>query len=158
MKPIKLLIACSCVVLLIPFATQADDTDVYDISQNVKPNVLIIFDNSGSMGNGAPYIDSEDYSVSPPYPAPSYDRDTIYQRDSCTSWDDVDTDGVYDPGEETCYEWSWVEYTGTFTDTDLDGRHDSDSTIRRGNRLNYENLPIEYTRKIDIAKDATKQV
>jgi type IV pilus assembly protein PilY1 len=155
MKPIKLLIACFFVVLLIPLVSHADDSDVYDISQNVKPNVLIIFDNSGSMGNGAPYVDTEDYCVD--YGSCTYDTDTIYQRGSCISWDDVDLDGVYDSGE-TCYEWSWVEYTGTFTDTNLDGRHDSNSSIRRGNRLNYENLPTSSLRKINIARDATKQV
>jgi type IV pilus assembly protein PilY1 len=116
---------------------QAADTDIYNIADDVKPNVLIIFDNSGSMGDDAPYLDTETYSG-------AYTRDTIYQRQCTRYW------WIF------CLQWGWVEYGGSFTDSNQDGIHDSNSYIRKGNRLNYDNLPTH--RKIDIAKQAVKDV
>jgi type IV pilus assembly protein PilY1 len=138
-KKTKHLIALmSFIVIIIPLSSYADDTAVYDISTNVKPNVLIIFDNSISMGSIVPYVDSATYSG-------SYDPDTNYQR-TCTRW----RYGI-------CREWSWLVYTGTFTDTNLDGKHDPDpNNIQRGNRRNYDSNPPGD--KIDAAKTVAKKI
>ena len=137
MKRALIFIAICFATIILPCLSLAADTDIYNIADDVKPNVLIIFDNSGSMGDNAPYIDTETYSG-------TYVRDTIYQRQCVRYW------WIF------CVEWSWVVYGGTFTDTNQDGIHDSNTYIRKGNRLNYDNLPTH--RKIDIAKQAVKDV
>ncbi|MCJ7547774.1 MAG: hypothetical protein MUP30_13315 [Deltaproteobacteria bacterium] len=143
MKTTRPLIALVCfIVLICPCISHADDTAVYDISTNVKPNVLIIFDNSISMGSTIPYEDTATFSG-------SYDPFKNYQR-SCVSWNWRHT---------ICYEYSWVEYTGTFTDNTVpkDGKHDPDpNNIQRGNRRNYDSSsPGD---KIDAAKTVAKAI
>lgn len=135
-RVISYIVICLAAIAL-SSAVQAADTDIYNIAADVKPNVLIVFDNSGSMGDNAPYDDTSTYSG-------TYTRDTIYQRQCVRYW------WIF------CMEWGWVEYGGTFTDTNQDGIHDSDYWIRKGNRLNYDNLSTK--RKIDIAKVAIKSV
>jgi len=126
--------------IAVPYTSFADDIDMYQ-SINVDPNVLIIFDNSGSMDTDVSYNDSTEYcSVSCPY-----ETDTIYRR-QCLRW-----------GWWSCYSWSdWEEYTGTFTDSNHDGIHDSDTNIRRGNRLNYDTG--EYDTRLGVAKLAVKDI
>jgi type IV pilus assembly protein PilY1 len=131
------------IVLILPFPSHADDTAVYDISQNVKPNVLIIFDNSTSMNDGVPYDDAEVYTPL------TYATSTIYER-TCI-----------DRRWWGCAAYGWVISSMTLAtfeagDADDDGIYDSDSTIRKGNRLNFDGLNIG--RKIDVAKVATKQI
>lgn len=62
----KLLIVLSS-LLFLAGPSWADDTDIYGVSSiNIKPNVLIIFDNSGSMGTadipGTPYNPATSYA------------------------------------------------------------------------------------------------
>ncbi len=57
----------SSLALLLAYPAWADDTDIYGVSTiDVKPNVLIIFDNSGSMSTqdvpGEDYDPNKDYS------------------------------------------------------------------------------------------------
>jgi type IV pilus assembly protein PilY1 len=145
MKTTRHLIACICfIVLVIPFSAHADDTAVYDISQDVKPNVLIIFDNSISMSEGLPYDDSTPYSG-------SYTSDTIYER-SCTLWNRWHT---------YCYNYAWTVSSMTLAtfeagDADDNGIYDSDSGIKKGNRLNFEDSTPG--NKLNVAKTVTKQI
>jgi type IV pilus assembly protein PilY1 len=149
MKTARLLIALACfIVLIIPAPSHAtSDTDVYNISTNVKPNVLIIFDNSISMGSEQPYEDSASYSG-------SYVSTTNYQR-SCTTWNWSHT---------VCRTFSsWSVYTGTFNDTSVpkDGKDDSSYPLgpdycQRGNRINYDTNPP--ASKISAAKSVTKSI
>ena len=145
MKTTRHLVACICfIVLTIPFSVHADDTAVYDISQDVKPNVLIIFDNSISMSEGLPYDDSTIYTG-------SYTRNTIYES-SCTSWNRWHT---------YCYNYSWTVSSMTLAtfeagDAEDDGIYDSNSGIKKGNRLNFENSTPG--NKLNVAKTVTKQI
>jgi type IV pilus assembly protein PilY1 len=64
----------AALLCFIPAAVWADDTEIYGTtSVALKPNVLIIMDNSGSMGTkdvgGEDYINTKDYSL---YPATGY--------------------------------------------------------------------------------------
>ncbi|MBU0484842.1 MAG: hypothetical protein KKB30_10055 [Proteobacteria bacterium] len=75
MKKILLIIG-SMFYLIVP--AWADDTDIYGISNiDVKPNVLIIFDNSGSMGTsdvqGSVYEPATNYTG-------SYSQNAVYQN------------------------------------------------------------------------------
>ncbi len=115
----------------------ADDTDIYSLDRTVQPNVLIIFDNSGSMSEGVPFNYLLTYTG-------LYDVSKIYER-RCAQ---------YFPWGQ-CRAWSWQIYTGTFIDANNDGIHDSSLRIRTGNRLNYDNSPSV---KINVAKDAVKTV
>ena len=125
----------------IPCICLADDTDMYNTA-NVKPNVLIIFDNSGSMDTDIPYDDSTEYCSGAGCP---YVTDTIYERE-CEYW-----------RRGRCRRWGdWEVYTGTFTDTNNNGIHDSNTNIRRGNRLNYDTG--DYGTRLAVAKLAIKDI
>jgi len=140
MKRVIVYIAIVFAIVGFSSAAQAADTDIYNIAADVTPNVLIIFDNSGSMGDNSPYIYTTDYQ---PH---TYDPTKSYQRQCIRYW------WIF------CLQWGWVEYgaSGDITDADHDGIDDNNSWIRTGNRLNYDNLPTK--RKIDIAKQAVKDV
>jgi type IV pilus assembly protein PilY1 len=121
MKRIVLYIALFFFAMVIPCVCLADDIDMYQ-NTDIKPNVLIIFDNSGSMGDNEPYDDGTTYDG-------SYTATSIYQY-QCTKYNK----------HGSCQTYSWVVYTGTFTDTDRDGCDDSNpTTIKKGNRMNYDN-------------------
>jgi type IV pilus assembly protein PilY1 len=74
---------CAWIVMLLIFGNcsgaWADDTEIYGVvnAPTIEPNVLIIFDTSGSMGTqdvpGEPYNSATTYSG-------SYSRNTVYQR------------------------------------------------------------------------------
>jgi type IV pilus assembly protein PilY1 len=139
----KQVITCIIIVfaaVVLSSIAQAADTDIYSVGADVTPNVLIIFDNSGSMGSDAPYVYTTDYT---PH---TYDPTKSYERQCIRYW------WIF------CLEWGWVEYglSSDITDDDYDGRDDNNSWIRTGNRLNYE-LHAQY-KKIDIAKEAVKAV
>jgi type IV pilus assembly protein PilY1 len=139
MKRTVFFIAAFFLAMAITSICLADDIDMYS-SSNVKPNVLIIFDNSGSMAYEVPYDDGTIYTGSY-VTAPI----TIYQY-TCTkgNW-------------HHCQQYDWVVYTGTFTDTDLDGCDDTNpTTIKKGNRLNYDNGTTFV--KLAAAKTAIKDV
>jgi len=150
MKTAKYLIGFVLFIgLIIPFPCHADDTSIYDIAQDVKPNVLIIFDNSGSMDAIVDYNNGVTYDLIDPA-TNKYASSTIYQY-TCTNW-------WWDKKKKrwVCDSWGWVAYTGTFTDTNLDGIHDSDSNIKKGNRLNYDFGNAKD--RIHLAREAVKDV
>jgi len=129
-------VAASCIC-------HADDTDIYDLTHGVKPNVLLIFDNSGSMAEGLPYDDATVYPMAEPGNN-KYVTDTLYERQCVRQW------------RWWCLDWDWVVYSGSFTDTNGDGIHDSDSGIRRGNRLNYDFST--QSNKLAVAQEAIKEL
>jgi type IV pilus assembly protein PilY1 len=142
--------------LIIPFAAHADDTSIYDIAQDVKPNVLIIFDNSGSMDTIVPYTDTVTYVlIDPPN---KYLSNTIYEY-SCTNW-------WWDRRHRryVCQGWDWVVSSITLEDfennhdANNDGIYDTDSNIKKGNRLNYDLSSAEAKYRITLAKQAVKNV
>ena len=141
MKKRALMLALCFVATAIPVISYADDTDVYNIAQDVRPNVLIIFDNSGSMDAYVPYDAGTTYSG-------TYDPTKCYER-QCVDW-----------YWWWCTDWDWVEIAldpDDMPDTNNDGIHDNDSDIKTGNRLNFES-DTSATQKLTIAKNAVKDV
>jgi type IV pilus assembly protein PilY1 len=140
-------------VLIIPFVARADDTSIYDIAQDVKPNVLIIFDNSGSMDTVLDYDDNHAYSLIDPANN-KYLTDTIYEY-GCShySWNKYKKSWY-------CDTWEWQASSMTLEqfkagDSNNNGIYDSDSDIKRGNRLNYD---LGGKDRIHLAMDAVKSV
>ena len=82
----------------------ADDTSVFTIDPGVKPNVLILFDNSSSMANKI-YDPVKDYGVGCPNP---YVKETIYFQACCEalSTNCGTPGGGVDLGE-TASLWPW---------------------------------------------------
>ncbi len=108
-------------------AQAGSDLDVFIAGQSVQPNVLILFDNSGSMGDGIPYDAGTTYSGSST-PATIYDRCTTFNT-NCTC-------------KKT--QTSWKVHTGTcvYNDADQDGQDDiAPSYVKIGNRRNFDALP-----------------
>lgn len=142
-------------VLIIPFAAQADDTSIYDIAQDVKPNVLIIFDNSGSMDEIVPYDDGHTYNLID-VAHDKYLTNTIYEYE-CSHWWWNNRRHRWE-----CDSWDWVVSSITLEDfennhdANNDGIYDTDSNIKKGNRLNYD-FGDEKDR-IHLAREAVKNV
>jgi len=78
-RHIHMTVAILLVILVSAATTRADDTEIYGVVSNssIPPNVLIIFDTSGSMATedvpGEPYASTTTYSG-------SYSTDAVYQR------------------------------------------------------------------------------
>jgi type IV pilus assembly protein PilY1 len=135
--------------MLIPGICLADDLSMYT-SANIKPNVLIIFDNSGSMNDAPPYCDSA------VYPA------------ICTNGDYT---GTYTSNliyKYTCQKYSywglclsstWVQSTQTFTDngTGCNGNPTTIGTLCTGDYVNYA-TGVGTMPKITSAKTAINNV
>lgn len=149
-NPILLLL-----VLALPGAVFADDTQIYGSTNVViQPNVLIIFDNSGSMGDSIavtpdPYDPSTDYSA-----YGSYVKNTVY-RSSSGSW------SAYITNVSSLSTWCMTAYTplttaGSYTGhvQNSNGCGTTTRTTALGNYLNYLAGPGATSRpKLDIAKD-----
>ncbi len=130
------------VALALPTAAAALDIDIFTGNQ-VDPNVLILFDNSGSMGN-APYNAFPEGSYSG-----SYAQGTVYTR--CANRSSVSGGDVN--ANCTCRrtQSSWVAdqsvCAGTFVDLvpafhdDIDDR---EGRRKKGNRLNWETNQPRY--------------
>lgn len=129
-------------VTALPGVARADDTDIYSAGASMKPMVMIIMDNSGSMADAVPYDDTTAY-------AGTYARNTVYQY-TCTATNK----------KGQCTSTQWLPYAGAFTDlvnmdggvnvAGQDGIDDSTNTLKTGNRLNYEATPV--TSKLSTAK------
>jgi len=153
----------------------ADDTEIFSGGIiNVTPNVLIIFDTSGSMGDQVPcseYDPTHDYagdfggggwgSTEPPF-----ERDKVYYKSGTGGWGTA----------------SWEEFTGSTSDISCTDAKDTLDTIGHwqgyignsspyncgtsnaeslaaGNFLNYLDSPeTETDSKINIAKKVIKKL
>ena len=125
-----------------PGIAAADDTEIYSAGATMKPMVMIIMDNSGSMDDAVPYDDATTY-------AGTYASATRYEY-RCVARNK----------KNQCIQTEWQEYTGAFTDNinkdggiDIagqDGIDDGNTGLKTGNRLNYEATTA--TSKISTAK------
>ena len=81
MKVVKTLIITLLFFVSLNHSSFAHDTDLYIASgQGVEPNILIMFDNSGSMNE---YVVTRYYQNSETYaagPVPTANRDTVYRK------------------------------------------------------------------------------
>lgn len=86
MKKWAILIFCFLFLLGMKEKSWADDLDIYTPGAAVKPNVMIIFDNSTSMEELVPYLDTKTYGgfdgSGKPLAGYYYPK-TIYYRDCC---------------------------------------------------------------------------
>ncbi len=123
-------------LLTTPCVHAGSDLDVFIAGQSVQPNVLILFDNSGSMADGVPYDPGTVYDGSST-PTTIYDRCKVFNS-NCTCKTTQST---------------WKVHTGTcvFTDANNDGQDDrAPSYVKIGNRRNFDALPNPP--KLDVAK------
>src|SRR4030042_5067146 len=95
MKWIKIIFLITFLYLFFPILSFAKDTDIYMASgEGVQPNILIIFDNSGSMNDEIP---TRQYDKTVIYPGSAL-RDKVYRRSG----------------------WSWVLFGATEALSDID--------------------------------------
>ena len=92
----NLLLRCLVLALCLAAPAHADDTDIYGTvtTSTVEPNVLIVFDTSGSMATAD--VPGNPYDSGVAYPG-QYDRDKVYYKKK-KNWD-VFTSSV---GNITC--------------------------------------------------------
>lgn len=107
-------------------ALAGSDLDVFIAGQSVQPNVMILFDNSGSMSDGIPYDAGYTYEGTAT-PATIYDR--------CKTWNT----------NCTCKttQTAWKTTTScSFVDANNDGQDDRAPSYKKtGNRRNFDALP-----------------
>lgn len=161
-KNILVILALLCFVQ----PTWADDTDIYGVSTvNVKPNVLIIFDNSGSMSTQdvsvADYDPDHDYSYSG-----GKTKDTVYYLSDGNYVSYSTAPKINDPNIWKCTDaqnalltkgyyfgkLSKNSTTGVVTCTGTG----SDRTLRLGNYHNFANFPGAHgiQTRMEVAKKA----
>jgi type IV pilus assembly protein PilY1 len=142
-------------ILAWPAGGFADDTEIYGSANVViEPNVLIIFDNSGSMNSNIavtpdPYVPATDYSS---YGA--YARNTVY-RSSSGSW------SSYVTAVSSLSTWCATAYNALTTAGSYTGHVQNSNgcgtttrTTALGNYLNYLAGPgATSAPKLGIAKD-----
>jgi type IV pilus assembly protein PilY1 len=88
MKHRKILLIIAFILLLLPCAnSSAHDTDLYTSSgEGVEPNVLVIFDNSGSMNEEVQAYFYDPTVTYDPAVVPVVNKDTVYYRSSYGQW------------------------------------------------------------------------
>lgn len=87
MKVTKTLLLIPILSLLITLTSFAHDTDLYMASgEGVEPNILIIFDNSGSMNDLIQAYFYNSATLYDPLVVSQLNRDTVYYRRSSGGW------------------------------------------------------------------------
>ena len=153
---LRCLLAACCLVTL----AHADDTEIYGTitSATVEPNVLIIFDTSGSMATadvpGDPYDPAETY-VGTYAPVTVYVRKTLW----FFSWWEEFTSNVStitcDVVKTKLLTLGYSENSQVKGSSPFSCDSTKDYHLRTGNYRNYVALndPNSYRRRIDVAKD-----
>ena len=153
---LRCLLAACCLVTL----AHADDTEIYGTitTATVEPNVLIIFDTSGSMATadvpGDPYDPAETY-VGTYAPATVYVRKTLW----FFSWWEEFTSNVStitcDVVKTKLLTLGYSENSQVKGSSPFSCDSTKDYHLRTGNYRNYVALndPNSYRRRIDVAKD-----
>ncbi|HOM29064.1 MAG TPA: PilC/PilY family type IV pilus protein [Deltaproteobacteria bacterium] len=156
--------------VLLSTQARADDTELFGGVVNIPPNVLIIFDNSGSMDETVEVIhNSTPYDPSTVYSGP-YRRDRVYRfRTTYRDWVslvNIGSNYYVDESEINCEAtrvalntkgtWSgYINNNAPYRCTPVT----TSWTLRTGNYLNYlQTGTVEYRRKIDIAKDTIANI
>lgn len=160
MRRKNLVIAIILTALFTSQSAFADDIDIYGVSQiNVKPNVLIVFDNSGSMGTkdvpGEVYDSDKDYTIT----GSSYIKNQVYYNSY--GWKDYFTDDLNTSSDWQCAAakqdllekgyWSgYLRYNnGVVT---CGGRRWR--TLRIGNFLNFDEQDLgDKKTRMEVAKE-----
>jgi len=137
--------------LMIPITSFAKDTDLYIAGgEGVEPNILILFDNSGSMNET---VQTRFYNTTVTYDplvVPIEDRDKVYRRRTWGGWE-LFTNSI---GEVACQNARVAltdsgHYEG-YTSASCNSTY---RILRTGNYRNYiASGGDQYEKKIDIAK------
>jgi type IV pilus assembly protein PilY1 len=136
----------------------ADDTEIYGVATiSVQPNVLIIFDNSGSM---AETVGGEYYNKGTTYSG-SYPKDTVYYLDGSSY--KVLTSDVSKITSTSCKTGvSNLKNDGStnlnINTSTLKCSSGSGKTLFMGNYRNYEALGLTPRPKIDVAKEVITEL
>ncbi|MEJ2170184.1 MAG: VWA domain-containing protein [Desulfobacterales bacterium] len=155
----KWAIIITVLIVSIPALVQADDTEIYGTvtSTSLEPNVLIIFDSSGSMGESvpsAPYNFIEDYSASGPY-----SRSAVYVRMRINhqfEWVEFASDVTLIQCSEVQRDLLTLGYaSGRISGEIFDyacADRGQPKTLRLGNYLNYSETVSNLDPRINVAK------
>ena len=147
--------------LALPAMTMADDTEIYGTtSVSLKPNVMIIMDNSGSMKTKD--VPGDPYDPAITYPITSYETNAVYRPKLKKgeppfvklpfTLDDITCSGILTKLNTTGHAYSvTIDYvTGTCSDSW------GYKKLYLGNFLNYDNTPdtASYDYRFEVAKRA----
>jgi type IV pilus assembly protein PilY1 len=137
---------------LFPVASFAKDTDLYMASgEGVEPNILIIFDNSGSM-NDILYYRSYDPTITyDPLVVDLAYRDSVYYWSSSKRqwifWKNLISDVPCSTARDTLTSKGHYEgYTNSTC-------RSSSLTLRTGNYMNYQGSGGDAMSKLEVAKE-----
>lgn len=149
-------------LLLMALTAQADDIDIYGVSgigEGLKPNVLILLDNSGSMDEndvpGEPYDPNVTYSG-------SYSENRVYRSWWGGSWNeyfsDITSSNWKCPEAKTALQtegfWSGrLNKSGNQTVTVSCASSGSIYKYRLGNYLNFLSSGGAYRIRMEVAKE-----
>ncbi|HPJ94593.1 MAG TPA: PilC/PilY family type IV pilus protein [Deltaproteobacteria bacterium] len=152
--------------------SHADDTEIFGgASINVPPNVLIIFDNSGSMAENVwVQASSADYDPAVEYSG-SYSLSRVYSQD-CSGWGwwdnfaNIGSNHIVDSTEISCTEArealnTYGHWQGQISGsgTHACGTSYSCRNLRTGNYRNYlASTSGHYEQKISVAKTTIKNL
>ena len=165
-----IIISITCFLITLPNITRADDTDIFGGGLvNVPPNVLIIFDNSGSMGDNVTVPGSTDPYVSTTQYTGSYNRRRVYYQSWGSWWSEfvsIGSNEVVDASEIPCDSartalntlghWQGQISSSSYS---CSGGWLQSQNLRTGNYLNFLATQSPHTRKkIDVAKDTIKEL
>jgi len=165
MKWIKILFLITFLYLFFPILSFAKDTDIYMASgEGVQPNILIIFDNSGSMNDEIP---TRQYDKTVTYPGSAL-RDKVYRR-SGWSWvlfgatealsDIDDIPALCTAARNGLTDFNFA--TGVYTALNFSGTlcNQNIRDLRTGNYINFMSSGGTLPRtKLAIAKDTIKDL
>lgn len=159
-----------CGFLCFPSVTAADDTSIFGGGTlDVEPNVLIIFDNSGSMNWSTEQFQGEAYDPEVTYPGTHNARYVYYKERGWTNWytfRDIGTNYKVDESEIRCSDarealntkGHWIGNISNRSPYDCGTRYTA-RRLRTGNYWNYLDSvsAVEKTR-LQIAKEVIKEL
>ncbi|MEE8416606.1 MAG: PilC/PilY family type IV pilus protein [Desulfobacterales bacterium] len=142
----------TALILLWSAPLLADDTDIYGVSTvDVPPNVLIIFDNSGSMDEQD--VPDESYNPATTYDG-SYPANAVYRKRK-NNWELF----ANDVNDLNCASIKNVLKTDGYGNGGIESGPSyncggKNKQLRLGNYLNYLSLDLGgYRKRIDVAKE-----
>jgi type IV pilus assembly protein PilY1 len=165
-----MLLGIICFILCFPSVILSEDTELFGgATINVPPNVLIIFDTSGSMAWEAPVIAASTPTYNPSYTySGTYLKKYVYYK-SGSSWNntfrDIGTDGTVESTEIACDDaryalntyGHWQGYIYTSGTRDCGGS--TLRNLRTGNYLNYcSTYSVTTQVKLTLAKNTIKNL
>ena len=152
----------SIIMLLIgvPSLLQADDTDIFGGGViNIPPNVLIMFDNSGSMEEWVPAQDVSGYNSATVYSGSRTRNYVYYQRRSTGVWYGFTwLTNISCTSARSSLETSGL-WRGLITGSPYNCGGSTWRTLATGNYLNFlSSQSIGLVQKIDLAKNTIKDL